>query len=134
MRAIIAGGGTGGHVIPALAIAQELKARYRCELAFVGTARGMEAKLVPAAGYDLKLIEVGQLNRVSLATRLKTLLGLPLAILASWRILAEFKPDVVIGLLPAKGIPLPLISYGGSSLIVTLASIGVLLNISQQAE
>jgi hypothetical protein len=82
MRAIIAGGGTGGHVIPALAIAQELKARYRLRTSFVGTARGMEAKLVPAAGYDLKLIEVGQLNRVSLATRLKTLLGLPLAILS----------------------------------------------------
>jgi len=97
MRAIIAGGGTGGHVIPALAIAAELKSRYGCDLLFVGTARGMEARLVPAAGYTLKLIDVGQLNRVSLMTRIKTLAGLPLSILASWRILSEFKPDVVIG-------------------------------------
>lgn len=96
MRAIIAGGGTGGHVIPALAIGQELKSRYGCEVAFVGTARGIETKLVPAAGFELKLIDVGQLNRVSLATRLKTLVRLPLSIGEAWRILDDFKPEVVI--------------------------------------
>ena len=49
MRVILAGGGTGGHVIPALAIAQELRSRYSAEVKFVGTARGLETKLVPAA-------------------------------------------------------------------------------------
>ena len=64
MRVIIAGGGTGGHVIPALAIAQELRSRYRADVMFVGTPRGIEKRLVPAAGFELQLIEVGALNRV----------------------------------------------------------------------
>jgi len=97
MRVILAGGGTGGHVIPALAIANELRKRYSAEVLFVGTSRGIENRLVPAAGYQLKLIEVGALNRVSLATRVKTLFTLPLAVLAARRLLREFKPDVVIG-------------------------------------
>ena len=97
MRAILAGGGTGGHVIPALAIAQELQKLYHAEVLFIGTARGIENRLVPAAGFPLRLIEVGALNRVSLVTRLRTALGLPVAIWDSRRILSEFQPDVVIG-------------------------------------
>ena len=97
MRAILAGGGTGGHVIPALAIARELKARYQAELLFIGTSRGIENKLVPAAGFELKLIEVGALKNVSIATRLKTLLALPRAISAAKKMLRDFQPDVVIG-------------------------------------
>jgi len=97
MRAILAGGGTGGHVIPALAIAQELKQQFNAEILFIGTARGIENRLVPAAGFPLQLIEVGALNRVSLATRLKTVAGLPLAVLAARRMLSEFDPGVVIG-------------------------------------
>lgn len=97
MRVILAGGGTGGHVIPALAIAQELRSRYAAEIIFIGTARGIETRLVPAAGFPLELIEVGGLNRVSLATRLKTMFALPRAVLASWNILSNFKPNVVIG-------------------------------------
>lgn len=97
MRAILAGGGTGGHVIPALAIAQELQKQYSAKVLFVGTARGIENRLVPAAGFDLRLIQVGALKNVSLQTRLKTLLDLPRAILASSNILSEFRPDIVIG-------------------------------------
>jgi UDP-N-acetylglucosamine--N-acetylmuramyl-(pentapeptide) pyrophosphoryl-undecaprenol N-acetylglucosamine transferase len=97
MRAILAGGGTGGHVIPALAIAQQLKKEYAAEVLFVGTARGIENRLVPAAGFELRLIQVGALKNVSLQTRLKTFGDLPRAIWASSRILAEFRPDVVIG-------------------------------------
>src|SRR5579863_7484998 len=97
MRAILAGGGTGGHVIPAIAIAQELRRRYGAEVLFIGTARGLENRLVPAAGFPLELVKVGALNRVSLATRLKTLFDLPRAVLAARRILIEFEPDVVIG-------------------------------------
>ena len=51
MRIIIAGGGTGGHVIPALAIAQQLKKQFGAEVLFIGTARGMETRLVPQAGF-----------------------------------------------------------------------------------
>jgi len=97
MRAVLAGGGTGGHVIPALAIARELQLRYAAEVLFVGTARGIENRLVPAAGFELKLINVGALKNVTLATRARTLLGLPMSILHSRRILREFQPDVVIG-------------------------------------
>jgi UDP-N-acetylglucosamine--N-acetylmuramyl-(pentapeptide) pyrophosphoryl-undecaprenol N-acetylglucosamine transferase len=97
MRAILVGGGTGGHVIPALAIAQELKARYAAEVVFVGTARGIENRLVPAAGFQLRLIQVGALNKVDLATRLRTLFALPMAVAHSHSILSEFRPDVVIG-------------------------------------
>ena len=97
MRAVIAGGGTGGHVIPALAIARELREHFAAQVLFVGTARGMENRLVPAAGFELRLVEVGALNRVSLATRVRTLTALPRAILASSRILGQYRPEVVIG-------------------------------------
>jgi UDP-N-acetylglucosamine--N-acetylmuramyl-(pentapeptide) pyrophosphoryl-undecaprenol N-acetylglucosamine transferase len=97
MRAILAGGGTGGHVIPALAIAHELKEQYGAEVLFVGTARGIENRLVPAAGFPLRLVEVGALNKVSLKTRLKTLFALPMAVFQARRILKDFGAQVVIG-------------------------------------
>ncbi len=97
MRAIIAGGGTGGHVIPALAIARELRESFGAEVLFIGTARGIENRLVPGAGYPLRLIEVGALKRVSLATRVRTLFDLPRAIARSAQILMEFRPNVVLG-------------------------------------
>jgi len=97
MRAVLAGGGTGGHVIPAIAIAQELKNRYGAEILFIGTARGLENRLVPAAGFPLQLVKVGALNRVSFATRIKTLFDLPRAIVSAGSMLSEFQPDVVIG-------------------------------------
>src|ERR1700739_956258 len=97
MRAILAGGGTGGHVIPALAIAQELKNNYNAEVLFIGTARGIENRLVPAAGFPLQLVQVGALKNVSLATRFKTLFDLPRAVLAAGRMLSDFKADIVIG-------------------------------------
>ncbi|MGC2620301.1 MAG: undecaprenyldiphospho-muramoylpentapeptide beta-N-acetylglucosaminyltransferase [Acidobacteriaceae bacterium] len=97
MRVLIAGGGTGGHIIPALAIADELKARSGAEVLFVGTARGLESRLVPQAGYRLELIRVGQLNQVSLATRLKTVFDLPRGFLQCVKLLRAFGPKVVIG-------------------------------------
>ncbi len=96
-RILIAGGGTGGHIIPALAIADELKARHGAELLFVGTARGLESRLIPQAGYPLDLIRVGQLNHVSFTTRLRTLVDLPLGLLQCVRLLHQFRPAVVIG-------------------------------------
>jgi UDP-N-acetylglucosamine--N-acetylmuramyl-(pentapeptide) pyrophosphoryl-undecaprenol N-acetylglucosamine transferase len=97
MRAILAGGGTGGHVIPAIAVAQQLRDNYGADAIFIGTERGIETRLVPQAGFRLRLIDVGQLNRVSLATRLRTLTNLPRAIVAAWAIMADFRPDVVVG-------------------------------------
>ncbi len=97
MRAILAGGGTGGHVIPALAIAQELQKLFGAEVLFIGTARGIETRLVPAAGFPLRLVQIGALKNVSFATRLKTAFDLPRAIRSASAILHEFRPDVVIG-------------------------------------
>lgn len=97
LRVLIAGGGTGGHIIPALAVAHELVRRHQADVLFVGTARGMESRLVPAAGFQLQLIEVGPLKNVSLATRLRTMLDIPRSLLACRRMIREFKPQVVFG-------------------------------------
>jgi UDP-N-acetylglucosamine--N-acetylmuramyl-(pentapeptide) pyrophosphoryl-undecaprenol N-acetylglucosamine transferase len=97
MRVIVAGGGTGGHVIPALAIAQELRTHYNAQVLFVGTERGIETRLVPVAGFELRLIQIGALNRVDLGTRFKTLLELPRAFAASAKVIREFRPQVMIG-------------------------------------
>jgi UDP-N-acetylglucosamine--N-acetylmuramyl-(pentapeptide) pyrophosphoryl-undecaprenol N-acetylglucosamine transferase len=97
LRVLIAGGGTGGHILPALAVARELVAHHSAEVLFVGTARGMESRLVPEAGFNLRLIDVGQLKNVSLVTRLRTLMRLPRSIAACKRLIREFRPDVVFG-------------------------------------
>ncbi len=97
MRAVIVGGGTGGHVIPALAIGRELRERYSAELIFIGTSRGIETRLVPQAGFDLRLLQVGALKNVSLARRARTLTDLPRAVLTCRSIFADFRPQVVIG-------------------------------------
>jgi UDP-N-acetylglucosamine--N-acetylmuramyl-(pentapeptide) pyrophosphoryl-undecaprenol N-acetylglucosamine transferase len=97
LRVLIAGGGTGGHVIPALAIARELRDAHGAEVRFVGTARGLETRLVPEAGFPLELIRVGQLKNVSLATRVTTLADLPLGVVRCVELVRSFTPDVVVG-------------------------------------
>jgi UDP-N-acetylglucosamine--N-acetylmuramyl-(pentapeptide) pyrophosphoryl-undecaprenol N-acetylglucosamine transferase len=97
VRVAIAGGGSGGHIIPALAIADELKTAHGAEILIVGTPRGLESRLVPQAGYPLSLIKVGQLNNVSLATKARTLFDLPLSVIRCRKLLKEFKPDAVVG-------------------------------------
>lgn len=84
-------------MIPALAIARELKARYNAEVLFVGTARGMENRLVPQAGFGLMRVKVGALKNVSLMTRLRTMFDLPRAVVESRKIINVFNPDVVVG-------------------------------------
>jgi len=97
LRVLIAGGGTGGHIIPALAVARELVARHSAEILFVGTARGMESRLVPEAGFQLKLVDVGQLKNVSWLTRMRTLLHLPFSVRTCNKLIRDFKPSVVFG-------------------------------------
>jgi UDP-N-acetylglucosamine--N-acetylmuramyl-(pentapeptide) pyrophosphoryl-undecaprenol N-acetylglucosamine transferase len=97
LRVLIAGGGTGGHIIPAMAVARDLVARHSAEVLFVGTSRGMEVRLVPEAGFNLRLIEVGPLKNVSLTTRLRTLLHLPKSISGCKALIREFQPNVVFG-------------------------------------
>jgi UDP-N-acetylglucosamine--N-acetylmuramyl-(pentapeptide) pyrophosphoryl-undecaprenol N-acetylglucosamine transferase len=98
MRVIIAAGGTGGHIFPGVAIAGEFRRRDpSTEILFVGTARGLESKIVPREGFDLALIKVGALKGVRVFERVKSLAGLPTSFVAARRILKRFKPDVVIG-------------------------------------
>ena len=97
LRVLIAGGGTGGHVIPALAIARELRDAHGAEVRFVGTARGLETKLIPEAGFGLELMRVGQLKNVSLATRVRTFGDLPVGLVRCMGLLRRFRPRVVVG-------------------------------------
>jgi len=91
---VMAGGGSGGHVIPALAVARELRARGH-EVHFIGTQRGMEAKLVPAENFAIEWIEIGGLNRVGLRRMLSTLADLPLSVWQAARMLDRIKPAAV---------------------------------------
>jgi UDP-N-acetylglucosamine--N-acetylmuramyl-(pentapeptide) pyrophosphoryl-undecaprenol N-acetylglucosamine transferase len=91
---VMAGGGTGGHVLPALAVARELRARGH-QLLFVGVERGMEAKLVPAADFPIEWIEIGGLNRVGFRQTLETLGELPFSVWQAARILDRAAPAAV---------------------------------------
>src|SRR5579872_2984749 len=91
---VMAGGGTGGHVIPALAVARELRARGHA-VRFIGTQRGLESKLVPAEGFSIEWIEIGGLNRVGMRRMLASLAELPLSIWQASRMLAAAHPAAV---------------------------------------
>ncbi len=79
-------------------MAHELVERYQAEVLFVGTARGLEIRLVPEAGFRLRLIDVGPLKNVSMLTRWRTMVELPRSIVACRRLIREFQPSVVFGL------------------------------------
>ncbi len=97
MRLLIAGGGTGGHLFPGIALADEAVRRGGSEVLFVGTSRGIETRAVPAAGYPLETLQVTGLKRMGLVATVRGLFRVPLAILRSFSILRRFRPDVVVG-------------------------------------
>ena len=97
LRVLVAGGGTGGHLYPGIAIAEEVKTTTGGEAVFVGTARGLETKLVPAAGFSLELVTVSGLKRMGVGGLLRGLARLPGAFIESARILRRHRPDVVLG-------------------------------------
>lgn len=95
---VIAGGGTGGHLYPAIAIAQEIQRETNIQVHFVGTPMGLEAHIVPKAGYPLHLISVGQLNKnVGILKRIKTLMLMPFSIFSCVGLLWKVKPKFVLG-------------------------------------
>jgi UDP-N-acetylglucosamine--N-acetylmuramyl-(pentapeptide) pyrophosphoryl-undecaprenol N-acetylglucosamine transferase len=95
---LIAGGGTGGHLYPGIALAREIRRRDpSAAVTFVGTATGVEARVVPREGFPLALIRVAGLKGTSGITRIKGFAVLPLAALDAWRLVSRFRPDVVVG-------------------------------------
>ena len=94
---LIAAGGTGGHVIPGVEVAKALRARG-WECAFLGTARGFENRLVPAAGFPLHHVPIGSLNRVSLRRRLGTLASAPRALAVAIEIMRRQGPAAALSL------------------------------------
>lgn len=97
-RLLIAGGGTGGHLFPGVALAEELRAREPdAVIKFVGTRRGIEARVLPELGWDVEFIEVSGLKTVGAASAVKGIFRLPKAMLQARRIVKAFAPDAVIG-------------------------------------
>lgn len=98
MKLVIAGGGTGGHLFPGVAIAEELRAREpSAEITFVGTKRGIEARVLPDLGWPLELIEVSGLKTVGVLGAIRGLLRLPRAWWQARALLKRLQPDAVIG-------------------------------------
>lgn len=98
MKVLIAAGGTGGHIYPGIAVAQEIMRRdATSKVHFVGTARGLETRLVPQAGFELSLIESAGLKNVSLGARAKGLVILPKSFVSARNLMRQFQPDVVVG-------------------------------------
>jgi len=94
---VMTGGGTGGHVIPAIAVARELRARGH-HVRFIGTQRGIEAKLVPAADFPIEWIVIGGLNRVGLVKSLESLAELPMSVWQASRVLDRARPAAIFSM------------------------------------
>jgi UDP-N-acetylglucosamine--N-acetylmuramyl-(pentapeptide) pyrophosphoryl-undecaprenol N-acetylglucosamine transferase len=98
VRVLIAGGGTGGHLYPGIAVAREIRRRAPdATVTFVGTATGVEAKIVPREGFPLDVIRVAGLKAQSAGALVKGLAMLPLSALDAWQVISARRPDVVIG-------------------------------------
>ena len=98
MKVIIAGGGTGGHLFPGIAVAREIQRRYpAAEILFVGAEQGIEARIIPQQGFPLQTLPLGGIKGMGWAKRVKNLFGMVDGIFRAKTILSEFKPDVVIG-------------------------------------
>ncbi|KNF09921.1 UDP-N-acetylglucosamine transferase MurG [Gottschalkia purinilytica] len=98
MKVLITGGGTGGHIYPALAIAKKIKEEYKnAEILYVGTERGLESELVPKEGLKFKTIRVKGFSRKLSKDTVKSIKELFLGLNDAKKVIKEFKPDIVIG-------------------------------------
>lgn len=94
MRVLVSGGGTGGHIYPALAVAAQLRAVYQAEILFLGSDDGLETQLVPAAGLHLETIKAGKLRRYVSWQTVKGVMRVPLGVVQAVEIVRRFRADV----------------------------------------
>lgn len=98
MNAIIAGGGTGGHLFPGIAVAREIQRRDPgSKILFVGAEQGIETRIVPKEGFELRTLPVGGIKGMGIARQCRNLLSMASGVFKARQILREFNPDVVIG-------------------------------------
>jgi len=108
---LIAAGGTGGHLFPGIAVADELKARDpETRVVFVGTPRGLESRLVPKAGYELEMLPILPLNGVGFVRMVKGLLALPWAMVRAVQLVRRLRPEAVLGVGGYAGGPIVLVA------------------------
>jgi len=108
---VIAGGGTGGHLYPGIAVAREiLKRRPQAQISFAGTAAGIEARVIPRERFTLDVIRSGGLKGKGIGGRLRGLALLPLSFVDAWRVVSRRKPRVVIGVGGYSSGPLVLVA------------------------
>src|SRR2546422_7993124 len=98
MKVIIAGGGTGGHLFPGIAVAREIeRVDPASSILFVGAEQGIEARIVPKEGFNLQTLPVGGIKGVGAARQVRNLGLIVAAVFKARQILREFKPDAVVG-------------------------------------
>lgn len=98
MRLILAGGGTGGHLFPALAVAEALRENYpSSEVLFVGTKRGIESRLIPQTGFPIKYVSARGIMRTGVFNSIRAGIEIPIGVVQSFKIINDFKPDFVLG-------------------------------------
>src|SRR5437867_4023579 len=98
MKVIIAGGGTGGHLFPGIAVAREIQRRHAgSKILFVGAEQGIEARVVPKEGFELRTLPLGGIKGLGVTRQVRNLVGMAKGVFKSRRILREFDPDIVIG-------------------------------------
>jgi UDP-N-acetylglucosamine--N-acetylmuramyl-(pentapeptide) pyrophosphoryl-undecaprenol N-acetylglucosamine transferase len=98
VRVVIAGGGTGGHLFPGIAVAREIQSRVPgAQVSFVGTSRGIEARVVPLEGFALDVIRSSGIKGKSIRARAQGVALLPLSLVDAWQVLSIRRPQLVIG-------------------------------------
>jgi UDP-N-acetylglucosamine--N-acetylmuramyl-(pentapeptide) pyrophosphoryl-undecaprenol N-acetylglucosamine transferase len=113
MKLLIAGGGTGGHLFPGMAVAEEFLARDPSnEVLFVGTERGIEARAVPAAGYRIELITAAGIRGKGIFSQLKGAVMMLYGYAQSRKVLKSFRPDMVLGVGGYASLPMVLAAKG----------------------
>src|SRR6266568_1718866 len=94
MRILVSGGGTGGHIYPALAVAKQLREVYQAEILYLGSDDGLETELAPAAGFPLATVKAGKLRRYLSWETITGVARVPMGMMQAVSIVRKFRPDV----------------------------------------